>query len=395
MRNVNACVRCQQPLPDDLRVCSACGSLQPLSARHRQTLVPGSVIERGYGRYVIDRELGSGAMGTVYRAWLFYDPRGPKAHVAPERYALKILRAGHSQHDGDTRSYFLAEAEALRMLDHPNVTRFHELFEAGPTLALAMELIEGDNLEAIIARHVARAARQDGTTGPGMHVARAWFYFQQLLGALAATHLLGIVHRDVKPSNVMVRVDGVVKLTDYGIAEIAKRDVAPGAGGTQLVPGTGPYMSPEQVQGHTLDGRSDLYSACIVFYEMLTGRLPFDVEGKSEWMVRLGHLQDPPHPLRTFAPWASDALEQAFARGLAKRAEFRPPDALTLGEEMRLALGMPDAPEWRAYAELAREVASFKGGTAAMAAAGPKMKTLRALVLHKLRTAPIAARPAG
>ncbi len=386
---MSACVRCQQEIASDLRVCSFCGSLQPLGGRQRTTLTQGSVVERGYGRYVVDSELGSGAMGTVYRAWLFYDPRGPKAHLPPELYALKILRGGGSHHDGEVRSFFLAEAEALRLLDHPNVTQFRELFEIGSTMALAMEFVDGDTLETILQRHAARAAGR----GPGIDPPRAWFYFQQLLGALAATHQLGIVHRDVKPSNVLVRKDGVVKLTDYGIAEIARQQSgAPAvADHTKLVPGTGPYMSPEQVQGLPLDGRSDLYSASIVFYEMLTGRLPFDVEGKTEWLIRLGHLQDPPHPLGAFLPGASDALEQVFARAFAKRLEYRQPDALALGEELRLALHMPDAPEWRAYADMAREVA--KGGTAALAAGSPKMKTLRALVLKKLRTAPLANAP--
>lgn len=370
-------------------MCSFCGSLQPLATRARTALTQGSVVERGYGRYVVDRELGSGAMGTVYRAWMFYDPRGPKAADPAELYALKVLRAGGSQHDGEVRSFFLAEAEALRLLDHPNVTRFRELFEIGSTLALAMEFVDGDTIETILQRHAARARGTSQT--PGVEPARAWFYFQQLLGALAATHQLGIVHRDVKPSNVLVRRDGVVKLTDYGIAEIVKNraDAAPDA--NKLVPGTGPYMSPEQVQGLALDGRSDLYSAAIVFYEMLTGRLPFDVEGKSEWLIRLGHLQDAPHPLGNFFPGATDALEQVFARAFAKHPDYRQPDALTLGEELRLALGMPEAPEWRAYAELAQEAARFRGRTAALSAASsPKMKTLRALVLNKLRTAPMA-----
>ena len=388
---MSVCVRCQREIASDLRVCSYCGSLQPLTARQRTTLTQGSVVERGYGRYVVDSELGSGAMGTVYRAWLFYDPRGPKAHLPAELYALKVLRGGGSTHDDEVRTFFMAEAEALRLLDHPNVTHFRELFEIGPTMALAMEFVDGDTLETILQRHAQRAA---GTTRvPGIDPPRAWFYFQQLLGSLAATHQLGIVHRDVKPSNVLVRKDGVVKLTDYGIAEIArKQSGAPEvADQTKLVPGTGPYMSPEQVQGLTLDGRSDLYSAAIVFYEMLTGRLPFDVEGKSEWLIRLGHLQDAPYPLGTFLPSASDALEGVFARAFAKLPQYRQPDAMTLGEELRVAMGMPDAPEWRAYAEMAREVA--KGGTAALAASSPKMKTLRALVLNKLRTAPLALSP--
>lgn len=385
MPEMNPCVRCQREIADDLRVCSFCGSLQPLSSRLRTTLQTGSVVERGYGRYVIDRELGSGAMGTVYRAWLFYDPRGPKAHLPPELYALKVLRTGQSQHDGELRAYFLAEAEALRLLDHPNVTHFHELFELGSTLALAMEFVDGDTVDAILHRHMMRGAY-------GMDPARAWFYFQQLLGALAATHQLGIVHRDVKPSNVMIRNDGVAKLTDFGIAEIGKRH-AGAIAENKLVPGTGPYMSPEQVQGLPLDGRSDLYSAAIVFYEMLTGRLPFDVDGKTEWLIRLGHVQEPPHPLRTFMPNAPEALEAAFARAFAKRPEYRQPDALAFGEELRTALGMPDAPEWRAYAEMAQEVARHKGHTEALAAHNPKMKTLRALVLNKLRTAPMAITP--
>src|SRR5262249_32087991 len=160
----------------------------------------------------------------------------------------------------------------------------HGLADTGGQLALVMELIDGEALDAVIERHVRRA--QPGGL-PAMPFMRAWHYFQQLLGALAATHALGIVHRDVKPANLLIRRDGLAKLTDFGIARLPA-DVARSTGGMQ--PGTGAYMSPEQVNGGQLDGRSDLYSAGIVLFEMLAGRTPFDLPGRNELMVRAAQL---------------------------------------------------------------------------------------------------------
>src|SRR5437868_4799178 len=206
-----------------------------------RSLGPGTQIDRGYGKIVVDTRIGSGAMGSVYRAWLFWDPRGPKGKEPATPLALKQLKPQASIQP-ELRAFFQNEAEALQLLAHPNVVRFHELFTWTPTLTgavgpapgsmptpsgagalspiLAMEYVDGDTLEDVVARNVARASLAGKGAAPGLELQRAWYYFQQLLGALAATHALGIVHRDVKPSNIMIRRDGIVKLTDYGIAHL-------------------------------------------------------------------------------------------------------------------------------------------------------------------------------
>jgi serine/threonine-protein kinase len=347
----------------------------------RAALGPGATLELGHGRIVLDRRLGEGAMGVVWSGWLFYAPAGPRASEPPIRVAVKQLRP-HAHANAQMRQFFLNEAEAMRRLAHPNVVRFYELFEAGGSLALAIEFVDGDTLEDVIARHVARARLAGPGTLPSMPFRRAWYYFQQLLGALAATHALGIVHRDVKPSNILVRRDGIVKLTDYGIARLARPDGAPGAA-TQagLAPGTGPYMSPEAVLGRPLDGRSDLYAAGIVLYEMLAGRPPFATENRSEFAVRMDQVEHQPPPIRTFLHQAPPVLEALFARALAKDPALRFGTALEMGESFRMALGVPDSEEWRAQREIAAAAPrpQGKGHT-------KRMKTLRDVLERRYKT---------
>jgi serine/threonine-protein kinase len=334
----------------------------------------GTKIELGYARIVVDARIGEGAMGVVYRAWLFYAPNGPRSSDPPLPLAVKVLHP-HALVQETIRNLFMTEADSLRRLSHPNIVRFHELFDYMGALAIAMEFVDGNTMEEVISRHVARA-RLAGAGGlPGMPFQRAWYYFQQLLGALAATHALGIVHRDVKPSNIMIRKDGIVKLTDYGIARLVnKPDAAqpsnPGTGGVTFAPGTGAYMSPEQVTARPLDGRSDLYSAAIVLYEMLAGRLPFPIEGKTELMVRLEQVERPPPPIRTWLAQAPPILDALFARALAKDPRVRFVNAIEMGEAFRRALGIADSDLWRAQAEMAK-VAPTKPGD------DPKLRTLR------------------
>ncbi len=404
-------MQCNLELADGAAVCPRCRSLQPSRAVGR-VLGPGTQIDRGYGKIVVDARIGSGAMGTVYRAWLFWDPEGPRGREAPVPLALKQLRPQASIRP-EVRAFFQNEAEALRLLEHPNVVRFHELFTWSPTLSgpppapggssrplagpppmpvLAMEFVDGDTLEDVIARNVARAQLAGPGSLPGLTFQRAWYYFQQLLGALAATHALGIVHRDVKPSNIMIRRDGIVKLTDYGIAHL----VAPTHGSAvpspqELAPGTGAYMSPEQVLGRPLDGRSDLYSACIVLYEAIAGRPPFLPSEKSELALRMDQVETTPPLLRTFVPQAPPVLEALFERGLAKAPEQRFASAIELGEAFRAALGIPTTPAWQAQSEIA-EVARL--GPPADAQRAQKLATLRQIVAKEYRTAPMPARPA-
>ena len=349
-------------------------------------------------------------MGTVLRAWLFWDPKGPRGKEKPTPLALKQLKPQASIQP-ELRAFFQNEAEALRLLAHPNVVRFHELFTWSPTLTgeplgsnspgvgpaaslspiLAMEFVEGDTLEEVISRNVARARLAGNGASPGLEFQRAWYYFQQLLGALAATHVLGIVHRDVKPSNIMIRRDGIVKLTDYGIAHLVRPMHGLAAPSPQeLAPGTGAYMSPEQVLGHPVDGRSDLYSAGIVLYEMLAGRPPFLPSEKSEFALRMDQVESTPPPLRSLVPTAPPVLDQLFDRALAKAPSMRFSSAIEMGEAFRAAFGLPSTPAWRAQGEIALVAA----GAPQDPARAQKLATLRNVVKQEYRTQPMPQRAA-
>ena len=360
---------------------------------------------------MVDSRIGSGAMGTVYRAWLFWEPKGPRGREEPTLLALKQLKPQASIQP-ELRAFFQNEAEALQLLAHPNVVRFHELFTWTPTLTgaalplssvtpshqppsvslspiLAMEYVDGDTLEDVIARNVARSRIAGRGGQQGLELPRAWYYFQQLLGALAATHALGIVHRDVKPSNIMIRRDGIVKLTDYGIAHLVRPMHGLAAPSPQeLAPGTGAYMSPEQVLGHPLDGRSDLYSAGIVLYEMLAGRPPFLPSEKSEFALRMDQVESIPPPIRSLVPMAPPVLDQLFDRALAKAPAMRFGSAIEMGEAFRAAFGLPSTPAWRAQGEIAQ----VAGGAAQDPVRAQKLATLRNVVKQEYRTQPMPQR---
>jgi serine/threonine-protein kinase len=349
-------------------------------------IAKGTTIELVTGRLVVDSRIGEGGMGVVWRAWLFHAPGTPLANAPPTMVALKVLHPT-AQRQKEMREFFLGEAEALRELSHPNIVAFHGVVAHDGELGLAIEYIDGDTLEDVIARHIARA-RMAGPGGlPCMPLLRAWSYFEQLLGALAAVHALGIVHRDVKPSNVLIRRDGVVKLTDFGIAQKAKDAATP----DEFAPGTGPYMSPEQVQSHPLDGRSDLYSAATVLYEMLAGMTPFYAEGRSEFMVRRDQVESQPPPLRTFAPQAPPALEALVMRALAKSPAARFASAIDMGDAFHVALGLPESPEWRAHREIA-SAARAPDRASHLPARTQRIAAARADLIERYRTAKMTAR---
>jgi serine/threonine-protein kinase len=305
------------------------------------------VVDLGWGRAVMGQVIGDGGMGTVYRGWLYHHPSGPRAGTPPFEVAIKMLHPTLSGR-AHIRKLFLGEAEALGRLSHPNIVGFHGLAESGGQLAIVLEFVDGEALDGVIVRHIKRA--QPGGL-PAMPFMRAWHYFQQLLGALAATHALGIVHRDVKPANLLIRRDGLAKLTDFGIARLPA-DMAKSSGGMQ--PGTGAYMSPEQVLGHPLDGRSDVYSAAIVLYEMLAGQTPFEEIGRSEMMVRAAQLDEQAPPLTRFVPQAPAIVDHLFARAFAKRPQDRFSSAIELGDAFRASLGLPDSSGWQAQQVLAK-----------------------------------------
>ena len=417
------CVQCNQSMSEGIAVCPHCHALQPSRSLPRGQLQPGVQIDRGYGRIVVEQKIGSGAMGTVFRGWLFYDPRGPQAQQKPVPIALKQLNP-RAMVQPELRAFFQNEAEALRLLAHPNVVRFYDLFSWSPTAVqgseplsnvpgsqapptggvvssaagvppiLAMELIEGNTLEDVIARNLARSQLAGpGAPFPCLRFDRAWYYLQQVLGALAAGHALGIVHRDVKPSNILIRRDGIVKLTDYGIAHLVRPHHGEHVPSPQeLAPGTGAYMSPEQVLGRELDGRSDLYSAGIVLFETIAGRPPFLPTEKSEFALRMDQVETPPPSIRSVVPAVGAHIEALFYRALAKDPAARFNSAIEMGDAFRSAFGIPSTPEWQALGELAF-VAGGRAGPADEPVRAQKLATLRQIVQQAYRTQPMPARP--
>ncbi|MEZ4372024.1 MAG: serine/threonine-protein kinase [Polyangiaceae bacterium] len=306
----------------------------------------GTELDLGWGKAIVGDRLGEGGMGVVHRGWLYYNPDGPQGGAHPHPVAVKAL---HPMLRGRERprQLFLGEAMALERLNHPNIVHFFGLVDDGQQLAIVMELVEGQALSEIIAR---RMLKDRGSRLPCLPFARAWHYFSQLLGALASIHEMGIIHRDVKPANVLIRRDGMVKLTDFGIARVPA-DEARKTGG--MAPGTGAYMPPEQVTAGEIDARSDLYSAGIVLYEMLTGTTPFDRPERNEIMIRTAQLEETPAPISQHVTSAPPVLDVLMARALAKDKTLRFSSAIDLGEAFRAALGLDNA-GWEVQQDFAR-----------------------------------------
>ncbi len=368
------CGACRSVVVNEARFCPHCGAAVAPEARLGQ-IRAGTHLSLGWGTAVVGEVIGEGGMGVVHAGWLYYDPRGEKRGNEPHPVAIKAL---HPLLKGRKRArqLFLGEATALARLSHPNIVHFFALTQHGDQLALVIEFVQGQPLSAIIERH--RRGR------PCLPFMRAWHYLAQLLGALGAIHQLGIIHRDVKPSNVLVRGDGVVKLSDFGIARVPADEVRNTGG---MAPGTGAYMAPEQVQGKPLDGRADLYSAALVLYEMITGVTPFDAPGRNELAVRAAQVDETVPPITSRVPNAPPVLDQLMARALAKDPTYRFGSAIELGEAFRTALGLPDSPGWRAQQALvhqSREISQF-------ALSGESPRGVSPAEANRLRTAVMKA----
>lgn len=341
---MSVCSGCKSIVVEEARFCPHCGVAITKPKEH---IGPGAELElEDWGRAVLGHAIGEGGMGIVYRGWLYYNPAGRFAGTPPHPIAVKLLHP-LLQGKARARKLFLREAQALARLSHPNIVHFFGLSDFDGQLALVMELVHGEPLNDLIQR-----VRTESRKGPlpALPLAQAWHYFSQLLGALAGLHGLGILHRDIKAANLLVRGDGVVKLTDFGIAQVPAEE-AKNTGG--MAPGTGAYMSPEQVLNRPLDPRSDLYSAAIVLYEMLTGVTPFDRPERSELMVRTAQVDEAPAPLSAHLPQAPPVLNLLMARALAKDPALRYGSAIELGETFRSALGLPENAGWSAQQRLA------------------------------------------
>jgi serine/threonine-protein kinase len=265
--------------------------------------------------------------------------------MPPHPVALKVL---HPLIRGRPRAerLFRHEAEVLGKLSHPNIVHYFGLFEHDHELCIAMELVQGESLAELINR-----VNAQGGPLPRLPLTQAWHYLAQLLGALESLHALGVVHRDVKSANVLIRTDDIAKLTDFGIARLPA-ELAKQSGG--MAPGTGAYMPPEQVMGQPIDPRADLYAAAIVMFEMLTGTTPFDAPERTEMAVRAAQLDEAAPPITRLVPGAPAGLDLVFARALAKNRDLRYENARALGEAFRGAMGLPESAGWKAQADLSR-----------------------------------------
>jgi serine/threonine-protein kinase len=250
-------------------------------------------------------------MGTVYRA---------VDRELDDEVALKVLLPDAFDEGSGAAQTLKQEIRLARKITHRNVVRTHDLGEAEGVRFLTMEYVPGTTLRDILDRRGAVAL------GPGLQIAK------QLCRGLAAVHEAGIVHRDIKPPNIMVLPSGVVKLMDFGIARAAGGD-DPGDGSTV---GTPYYMSPEQARGEAVDERSDIYAIGVVLYEMFTGVRPIGGETPGEVMRR--HLSDEPKPVTALRPDLPVVLERLVAACLAKSPDRRPPSASDLADAL-LRLG--------------------------------------------------------
>jgi tRNA A-37 threonylcarbamoyl transferase component Bud32 len=281
--------------------------------------VAGPVALGPEGRYRLVGRIAAGGMGEVWEA---------DDTVLGRRVALKVLVEELAADDHATRR-FVREARATARLTHPNVAQVYDFGRDGGAPFLVMELLQGETL----ARRVANGPFPPGEAA---RVAAA------VADALDAAHQRGIVHRDVKPSNVMLTPDGDVKVMDFGIAAAA--------GETHSTTGSGlyatvAYVPPERVAGEPATPASDVYSLGAVLYELLTGRPPFS--GPSPALVARAHLHDPPPPLRRLAPWVPRRLAEACEAALAKDPDKRPSSAAAFAVRLRAAAAVshPAAPE--------------------------------------------------
>ena len=271
------------------------------------------------GRYDILGVLGRGAMGVIYRA---HDP------AIDRPVAIKLIRADLL--DGGDRADYLArfqrEAQAAGRCTHPNIVAIYDFALHDGNPFLAMEYVDGINLTQ---------ARDRGAV---FQAADAVFVILQALDALAAMHDRGIVHRDMKPANILLVGGTLVKVTDFGISRIDASELTHDGS----VVGTPSYMSPEQCRGDPVDGRTDLFSTGAVLYELLCGQRPFAGRGYTEVTQRLLH-EEPP-PIRQLNPAISPALASVTSRALAKSPQDRFADAREMAAALRTAtVAEPDA----------------------------------------------------
>src|SRR5918911_1723571 len=278
-----------------------------------------TLIDRTFDkRYVIKRKLGSGGMADVDLA---------EDQELGRRVALKMLDERHAT-DEQFVERFRREAQSAASLNHPNIVSIFDRGQAEGTYYIAMEYLDGRTLKELLVRN-----------GP-TPIPIAIDYARQILSALAFAHRNGIVHRDIKPHNIVVGPDGRLKVTDFGIARSGASQMTEAGS----IVGTAQYLSPEQARGAPVDPRSDLYSLGIVMYEMLTGKVPFTGETPVE--IAMKHLSQIPEPPSELRPEVPHDLDAVVMRALAKDPEQRYGSAEEMDADLaRVARGVAVARE--------------------------------------------------
>jgi serine/threonine-protein kinase len=270
------------------------------------------------GRYRIERRLGAGGMASVYLA---------RDEELGRPVAIKVL-ADNLAGDATFRARFVREARLAAGLAHPNVVTVFDADEEDGTPFIVMEHVEGETLAELV--------RRRGSLPPREAVELTL----QAAAGLAHAHAAGLVHRDVKPQNLLLRRDGTVKVADFGIARAAESSHLTELG---TVLGTAAYLAPEQAAGQVVTAAADVYSLGAVLYQLLTGQPPYLFESLAE-LGRL-HTEGAIAPVRMLAPEASPELEAVVMRALARLPEYRPPTAAELvGELAATAPEMPTEP---------------------------------------------------
>lgn len=267
-------------------------------------------MEKRIGKYRVTGRIGRGGMGMVYRG---YD------EVLEREVAVKTLTA-EANLDEESRRRFQIEAKAAARLQHPNIVTVYELGEDRGVPFIAMELLGGIDLEQLM------------RSGEAILLQEKLDIMIQVCRGLAYAHEHRVIHRDVKPSNIRLLEDGTVKIMDFGIAKLAGTGVTK----TGMMVGTVHYMSPEQIRGLPLDGRSDVFSVGVILFELLSGRRPFGAGTASEVLYRIVH--DPPVPLEGDLGPCAPEVKAAVAKALAKEVGERQAGAARLADDLGRAL---------------------------------------------------------
>ena len=317
------CPKCDFDNPADTRFCGSCGTKLPpaekASAPLTKTLeTPMRELKTGSifaSRYEVIEELGKGGMGKVYKVL---------DKEVNEKIALKLLNPDIAA-DEKTIDRFRNELKFARKIGHRNVCRMYDLSREEGTHYITMEYVPGEDLKSTIIR-----------VGQ-LSVGKATFIAKQVCEGLAEAHRLGVVHRDLKPQNIMLDKQGNARIMDFGIARSLKAKGLTGAG---VMIGTPEYMSPEQAEVKEVDQRSDIYSLGVILYEMVTGRVPF--EGETPLNIAMKHKSEAPRDPKELNSQIPDDLSRVILRCLEKDKEKRYQEAeAVLSELANIEKGMP------------------------------------------------------